>query len=1126
MISDAKLLRADQQSRTDALDIERSAIVQAPAGSGKTELLIQRYLKLLAAVQNPEEILAITFTHKAALEMQVRILDALRRAQRREEPAFDYEKTTFAAACEALERDKALDWGLIEAPGRMRIQTVDAFAASIARSLPLTSGLGGITATVKGTEMEAIYEEAAAATFDSLDSDLAPPVECVLTHLDNNTRSYILHLSRMLAFRDQWLKITGGGLRDAGSGKTVRKRLESNVETIVARELKNLIAKIPADRASELQMLVDYAAENLRKGNKVDHPLAAIDTRQGLPGDAAEHRRAWQAISGLLLKQDNDWRRRVNRNDGFPPGDDGQKDSLYALIDRCRDIPGLHESLLRVRVLPEHRYRDSQWEVLQALLQLLPLAAAELRRLFGERGVSDYIEVAQAADMALGSADEPGDIALLLDYRIRHLLIDEMQDTSISQYELLQKLTAGWSPDDGRTLFCVGDPMQSIYRFRNAEVGQFLLARRDGIGNVKPESLVLRQNFRSGEHLVHWFNTIFSQILPTHDDIGRGAIAYSQSVPVEQHADAGEHRVHPLFGADLEEEASYTLGVIRDCLGERPQQNVALLVRSRTILPPLLYELRLANIPYQAVEIDSLTDLPEIIDLLALTRALCHESDRLAWLALLRGPWVGLRWADLHALVKNDTGSTVPELLADIRRLKSLSEDANERLQVFRRQLDEFLRASAHETLRDRVERTWYALGGPAMLRHAEQVDNVYRYLDVIGKIETAGSIADVRALELMLDNEFVSSRFDPDCRLQIMTMHKAKGLQFDQVIIYGLGRRTKQSDRTVLSWLLGAGEDGHSSMILSPVGPRSEVENDPLHQFIESTERDKQRLELDRLLYVACTRARNALHLIGNVSLTAEGDGYRAPSAGTLLHRLWPALESTFESAFKDSGIAEEAGDYADDDYLEAPVLRRLEAAPPSEAPPLPTVVRHEPPGGEAPQVEYHWVGSAARHAGTIVHRWLQRIADAAVDIGDRDAMQQLTRRWAIALGVRADEVDTVCRRVTEAIEKVTADAKGREILFGAGKSELALSGIVDGHLQSVILDRVHIDDNGTHWIVDYKTSSHEGGNLAGFLQQEKDRHRPQLEKYAHIYRNLTDAPVKTALYFPLLQQFVEIET
>ena len=136
-----------------------------------------------------------------------------------------------------------------------------------------------------------------------------------------------------------------------------------------------------------------------------------------------------------------------------------------------------------------------------------------------------------------------------------------MQDTSIGQYDLLKTLIAGWTPGDGRTAFCVGDPMQSIYRFRDAEVGEFLLARENGIGGLSLDPLVLRRNFRSGENLVHWFNTVFSQVLPLEDDFSAGAISYSASVPVEAHAGSGEYCIYPLFGASVAQEAAQTMGV-------------------------------------------------------------------------------------------------------------------------------------------------------------------------------------------------------------------------------------------------------------------------------------------------------------------------------------------------------------------------------------------------------------------------------------------------------------------------------------------------------------------------------------------------------------------------------------
>ena len=213
MLTDAELLQADINAREDALDVRRSFIVQAPAGSGKTELLIQRYLKLLTIVNNPEEVLAITFTRKAALEMQLRVINAFRQARDGFQSQVTHEQFTISIADEVLARDASLGWQLIQSPGRMRIETVDAFSAGIARSLPLSSGLGGAVNTLADATMDSIYRNAAAATLDRLtsDDDLGSAVERVLVHLDNNTGLYIAYVARMLASREQWLGITGSG---------------------------------------------------------------------------------------------------------------------------------------------------------------------------------------------------------------------------------------------------------------------------------------------------------------------------------------------------------------------------------------------------------------------------------------------------------------------------------------------------------------------------------------------------------------------------------------------------------------------------------------------------------------------------------------------------------------------------------------------------------------------------------------------------------------------------------------------------------------------------------------------------------------------------------------------------
>ena len=165
MVFDRALNESDRQARIAALDVTRSFIVQAPAGSGKTELLIQRYLHLLATVDQPEEVLAITFTRKATAEMRLRVLQALQAAERSEIPEQQHRRMTAEIAVGVLARDTQLGWGIIRNPRRLRIQSLDALNASISRMRPMSATGVGLS-VVEGSELTAVYRQAAAATLD------------------------------------------------------------------------------------------------------------------------------------------------------------------------------------------------------------------------------------------------------------------------------------------------------------------------------------------------------------------------------------------------------------------------------------------------------------------------------------------------------------------------------------------------------------------------------------------------------------------------------------------------------------------------------------------------------------------------------------------------------------------------------------------------------------------------------------------------------------------------------------------------------------------------------------------------------------------------------------------------
>ena len=1126
MANNGDLIGFDEKAREESLDVSRSFIVQAPAGSGKTELLIQRYLKLLSVVDNPEEVIAITFTRKAAAEMQFRVLNALQMAHRGDRPEEPHQQLTLALAQAALRQDAKHDWRLIQNPRRLRIQTLDSLNAMLARLRPISSphGASGVR-IVMDAELQSLYRGSALATLDWLSErgEMGGATREVLVHLDNNTTIYVAYLKQMLATRDQWLPFVGSGLLSEDEASAVRAVFEDNLRRAVKDHLQKTAGAFVAQTVVELGPLQRYAAGELRDGGEHSHPIAALHALSGLPVTEAEGLEQWLGLGELLLTKAGEFRKRVDKRQGFPPGDSGQKAAMHDLLSRFAEQRRLGELLQGVRSLPPASYSNEQWRVLLALFRLLPLAVTELKRLFSEQGVADYIEVALTAAEALGTADNPGDVALLLDYQIRHLLVDEMQDTSSAQYRMLEALTGGWVQGDGRTLYCVGDPMQSIYRFRNAEVGQFLLARNHGIGSARLEPLVLRRNFRSGRFLVDWFNTVFPEILAPEDDPSSGAVAYSDSVSIPQLAAIGECRVHPVFDSRTEHEAETGCRVISNLLAAHPQEDVAVLVRGRTQLPDLLYALRRAGIAYRAVEIDRLTDLPEIIEALALTRAAVHQGDRLAWLSLLRAPWIGLDWSDLHALVLNDTKSTVWELLQDADRLAKLSASGRESIESAREVLAGLVAQRRVQTLRSLVEASWIRLGGPAILNDEYAVANVYRYLDVLDSLQKHGSLDDVAELEVMLDQERVSS--DMKARLQIMTMHRAKGLEFEHVVLYGLGRLPGSGDPRVLSWFDVPDEHGGQRKIISPVGPRAETTRDPVHRFIELSEAEKDRHEQARLLYVACTRARKSLHLIGHTTTNPDGDDFKPPAKRSLLALLWPAVEGHFAQAFPADVVRQEPA--AGDLWL-TPVLRRFQpgwALPATKGLPGPTP--SDDLEGKDEAVEFYWVGTDARLAGTVVHRWLHAFSErrATADASMLGHYRPITRRWLKEMGVGKSMLDGVSERAETALRAILHDEKGRWVIDGEGRAELALTGVFEGNIESVILDRVRFDEGGTHWIIDYKTSSHEGGNLEGFLQAETARYTPQLRKYRAIYSAYAPgAEVRCALYFPLLQTFLEV--
>ncbi len=1099
----------DLAARQRALDPGRSFIVQAPAGSGKTELLIQRYLRLLARVEHPEEIVAITFTRKAAGEMRGRVLAALANARAGKTPEGEHERRTLELAAAALERDAAGAWGVTQNPARLRIQTIDSLCAALTRQMPVLSRFGSQPESIE--DAAELYLEAARETAALVESDehVAQDVERLLTHLDNDVARIEALLAEMLRRRDHWLRHVH---------RRERAELEAALARVRREALERLRALLPAELRAEWKAVFGHAFANLGRTES---------------GDSIED---WAQLACLVLTDKDQWRRSLTKNQGFPAGKAGEpwKARAFALFDALAGNDAFRIALAEMRALPPEKYSDEQWEILGAITRLLPHAVGQLKLVFQGRGQADFTEVAQGALTALGGPEAPSDLALALDYRIRHLLVDEFQDTSISQYELVGRLTAGWEPGDGRTVFAVGDPMQSIYRFREAEVGLFLRARAAGIAGVALEPISLSANFRSQAGIVQWVNATFAAVMPEREDIATGSVPYTPSVETREALPGAAVSVHPLFNGDLAGEAAALIGLVENARREDADGKVAILVRNRGHLREIVPQLKESGLRFRAIEIEELGHRPVVQDLLALTRALSHPADRLAWLAVLRAPWCGLTLADLDALAGSGARQTVWELMNDEPRLAALSADGRARLArlrgVLRASIDERSRGS----LRERVAGAWFALAGPACVEDATDLEDAEIYFDDLGSHEEAGEVADLAAFEEGLAELYALPDLLADDRLQIMTIHKAKGLEFDTVIVPGLGRAPRAEDARLFLWMeqpRGAG-DGAADLLLAPIHETG-AEEDPIYRWLRKLDAEKEHLEAGRLLYVAATRARRRLHLFGDTGLKFDDAGMpvlRRPVERALLNPLWPLVELIYARAAQTLvGSAAASAEDRDSPAVIDQSLRRIAAGwQPPAAPPRAAWTPPRDTARERGEIEFSWAGETARRIGSVVHRWLQRIAEDGLERWDAKRVRALGRTFAdelVASELASDAVQEAAARVTVILEQTLAAERGRWLLgaHGAAQSELRLTGMTTDGIVNIVMDRTFVDERGVRWIVDYKTGGHEGADIDAFLDREQERYRPQLERYAALMRALDDRPIRLGLYFPLLNGWRE---
>ncbi|HEV2214577.1 MAG TPA: 3'-5' exonuclease, partial [Terracidiphilus sp.] len=704
----------------------------------------------------------------------------------------------------------------------------------------------------------------------------------------------------------------------------------------------------------------------------------------------------------------------------------------------------------------------------------------------------------------------------------------------------------------------------------------------------------LSANFRTDPALVGDLNGVFSRVFAENDGSG---ITFAAAQPMREPGALPLPRRHihcafmpgsnacksTLGSAQCKQRradaqlahAESMLAVIRahmplvdEARASGKSWRIAVLARAKRHLASLALALRQAAIPFRAVELEDLTARPEILDALALARAILNPQDRVAWLGLLRAPWCALSLADLHLLAGDQDPSdrTIPDLL--VERQSLLSPHGHAAVQRLLHVLDQrphFRAAQPLAALGTQIQHLWILLGGAACV-DATALDNLnllWSCLDELpaGESDLLGPALDAALESLTAQPDAAAS---PSSGVQLMTIHKSKGLEFEVVLVPELQASSGAlANRRLLSWiergLADPTPEGEiTEFLIAPLHARGE-QSGTARSFVERVSRERESQESRRLLYVAATRAREELHLFARPEFRiAAGSLELINPRNCLLATSWPALEHEVLSQFTEWQSSAHATQILDSAQTLTAVAASQSTTVASTAPSRPALLRRLPAdfvpasftalgdssasstpiAADAPLYDRHEGGPVVRALGVAVHTLFQELArlqasqeiSAALDA--LRAFQPSIIAQARAAGLTLAQANTTAAEAFSLVSRAAADPLAEWILapHPDAAAEAAWTGLIAERLRTVRVDRVFragpsplASGDQFWWIIDYKTAHAPALNLAEALPQLRAQFAPQLETYASVLRLLhgPQAQLRAALYYPRLLQF-----
>jgi len=866
---------ADAPARRDTLDTSRSFHVESPAGSGKTMLLTTRFVKLLAQVDHPAEILALTFTEKAAREMRTRIADALQGAMdpgplREGSPPGPAEEELFRAAVKALHhhKDRLRPASL---SGDLNIMTFHGFCHYLASRAPLEAGVNPGFSIIDDSSQSLLAAESVHRSIDRLftlssDDPRRRALENRILYHDNNRRALTDELVDVIRRRDRFADLVTIISASGGSDLSrFRESLENRVRFYVESRLSELAAGcLRAPLGRDWKRLRAHLSE---AGAQVAECLP-----EELPGADWEELPAWKRLADCFLTKSGTPLKTPGPARGFYSG--FVKSELGTLI---RDMPSSLSRLLHdTRGYPGHDEPAVDIKTLADLVILCAAIISDYETFCKNRSRTDFTGLEYCALRVLDTTD-PSDLALFLDHRLRHILIDEFQDTSRLQWELLKRLIDGWEDGGDKTVFIVGDPKQSIYGFRNAEVNLFYDAKggipRSGSRPLALSSRLLETNFRSRPELVEWVNQVFGTTVMKDPDTEADEVPFSPSIAGRSSPEGGSVPLSlALFagpgGASSAraDEAAWLAATAKQLVAETGgRASVGVLLFTRTHLRTYLQAFSDYGVPLQVQEGLYLADRPETGHLLQTARALARPHDDCAWASLLRSPW---SWFDVSTLAEAALSPEIPW----IEKLRALGRRRPE-TEGLLNALEAALKRIGRDPLGRVVRTFWEDLDGPrrtAARYGMGGVANCVRLCGILDDMDEGSPQETLERFEALLETFY--EPVDPTTArspIHMMTIHRAKGLEFDMVLLPFMDWNPLSGGISGPPPYLVERLPGKKEEHLIATGrDRRKPDPDPLYRILSRLERHRKTGEAKRLFYVAATRARSRLIMSGITGL------------------------------------------------------------------------------------------------------------------------------------------------------------------------------------------------------------------------------------------------------------------